>query len=295
MRRAAVDIGSNTVRLLVLDDQGRDLERRYVVTGLGRGVDTSRSFRADSVAHTLSALGEYREAMDRLGVAAMRAVATSATRDVADGQDFLDAAEAVLGVRPEVISGEEEAALSFHGGMRGGREKPPALVIDVGGGSTEFVYGTDEPELATSIDMGSVRLTDRALPDRPACPDQVAAARAEADRAFADVGLRGPIGTAVGVGGTFTTLVTLSRGLPYTADVHGEVLTGRDLKVLIDTLARLTIEGTAALDGIDPARAPIVLGGAIAVERAMAASGIDEIVVSEHDLLDGIALSIDGS
>lgn len=295
MTRAAIDIGTNTVRLLILDDRGRDLERRYVVTGLGRGVDTSRAFRADSVSRTLAVLGDYREAMDQRGVTSLRAVATSATRDVTDGKDLLDAAETILGVRPEVISGEDEAALSFLGGTAREVGTPPLLVIDVGGGSTEFVYGGDEPEFAISTDMGSVRLTERALPNRPASPDQVATALAEADRAFTDVVLPGSIGTAVGVGGTFTALVTLSRGLPYTAWVHGEVLTRRDLEVLIETLARLTIEGTAALDGIDPARAPMILGGAIAVERAMAAVGIDGIVVSEHDLLDGIALSIDDS
>lgn len=292
MIRAAVDIGTNTVRLLVVDDEGNDLERRYVVAGLGRGVDATRTFQPEAVERALDTLAEYREAIDRHDATAIRAVATSATRDVVDGEAFLDAAEAVLGVRPEVISGEAEAILSFAGGTRGVLERPPALVIDVGGGSTEFVYGTNEPEYAISINMGSVRITERTLPDRPVSPEQVAGARAEADRALSTVHLPGPVGTAVGVGGTFTTLATLSRGLPYNTSVEGVRLTFAEVGLLIDRLAELTIEGTAALDGIDPARAPVILGGAIVVERAMAVAGLDELLVTDHDLLDGIALSL---
>jgi exopolyphosphatase/guanosine-5'-triphosphate,3'-diphosphate pyrophosphatase len=290
--RAAIDIGTNTVRLLILDDDGRDLERRYVVVGLGKGIDATGTFQAGAVERTLDTLDQYREAIDRHGVDRVRAVATSATRDVTDGEAFLDDAERVLGVRPEVISGEEEAALSYRGALRGGPGEPPIVAIDVGGGSTEFVYGTDEPEYATSIDMGSVRLTERALPDRPASAEQAAGARAEADRMLSEVGLPGPVTTAVGVGGTFTTLATLSRGLPYHTSVEGERLSLADVGLLIDRLAELTIEGTAALDGIDPTRAPVILGGAIVVERAMAAAGLDQVIVSEHDLLDGIALSL---
>ena len=292
MIRAAVDIGTNTVRLLVVDDEGNDLERRYVVAGLGRGVDATRTFQPEAVERALDTLAGYREAIDRHGATAIRAVATSATRDVVDGEAFLDAAESALGVRPEVISGEAEAVLSFAGGTRGVVESPPALVIDVGGGSTEFVYGSDSPEYATSINMGSVRITERTLPDRPASPQQVAAARVEADRELSTVDLPGPVGTSVGVGGTFTTLATLNRGLPYNTSVEGERLTSADVGLLIARLAELTIEGTAALEGIDPARAPVILGGAIVVERAMAAAGLDEVLVTEHDLLDGIAMSL---
>ncbi len=292
MRRAAVDIGSNTVRLLVLDEDGSDLERRYVVTGLGRGVDASRRFRADAVEQSLAVLTDYREILDRYGRVRLRAVATSATRDADDGEDFLDAVAGVLGIRPEVISGGEEAALAFIGGTRGGLGPAPILVIDVGGGSTELVYGSEGPDYATSVDIGSVRITDRVLPDRPAGGDQVAAARAEADRLFAGVELPGPVATAVGIDGTFTTMATLIKGMPHWAAVHGVVLTGDDVAVLIDRLAGLSIEGIAALEGIDPVRAPVILGGAIVAERAMTAARIGEVVVAEHDLLDGIALSV---
>ena len=291
MTRAAVDIGTNTVRLLILDDDGADVERRYVVTGLGRGVDRTRAFRTESVEHTLAVLGQYREAIDRHRPARVRAVATSATRDVHEGGAFLDAAERVLGLRPEVISGDEEAALAFRGGTRGAVGEPPTLVIDVGGGSTELIYGGSQPEYAISVDMGSVRLGERALPDRPASEDQVRAARTEADRVFSVVELPGRVATAIGVGGTFTTLATLSHGLHYTAPVHGARLTWRDIEVLVDRLAGLTLEGTAALDGLDPARAPVILGGAIVVERAMDVADVETVTVSEHDLLDGIALS----
>ena len=292
MIRAAVDIGTNTVRLLVVDGEGRDLERRYVVTGLGRGVDISGTFRADSVAHTLDVLGEYRETIDRLGAAATRAVATSATRDVSDGETFLDAAERVLGLRPEVISGQEEATLSFLGGVRGGLGAPPTLVIDVGGGSTEFVYGAEAPEYATSIDIGSVRLTDRRLPDRPVIDDQLTAARTQADTDFSTVVLPGSVATAIGVGGTFTSLATLAMDLPRDARVHGTRLSSEDVTTLVGVLAGMTIAETEQLSALDPARAPVILGGAIVVERAMVVAGLDAIAVTEHDLLDGIVLSI---
>lgn len=293
MTRAAVDIGTNTVRLLVIDSEGRDLERRSAVTGLGRGVDSTRTFRGEAVMHSLAVLGEYRGAMDHHGAARIRVVATSAARDVRDGDAFLDAAEQVLGVRPEIITGEEEAALSFQGSrMRGELGEDPTLTIDVGGGSTEFVYGSESPLYLASIDIGSVRLTERTLPERPATDAQIGAARSEADRSYVEVELPGPVRTGVGVGGTFTTLSTLSRNLPYTASVHGEVLTREEVEQLVDRLTALSIEETAALDGIDPARAPVILGGAIAVERALAAARLDEVLVSEHDLLDGIAASV---
>lgn len=291
MTTAAIDIGSNTVRLLIVDAEGRDVERRYVVTGLGRGVDRTRKFRSDSVAHSLGVLRDYRDAIDRNGASAFRAVATSATRDATDGDAFLDAAEHVLGVRPEVISGDEEARLSFRGSLRGGHGASPYLVIDVGGGSTEFVYGTTEPEYASSVDMGSVRLTERVLPDRPAT-DVLRLARKEADHAFAGLDPPGPIGTGIGVGGTFTTLVTLERRVPHTEVVEGETLTIAQVADLIDRLARLMVAETAALTGVDPDRAPVILGGAVVVERAMAAAGLDEIVASEYDLLDGMALAL---
>ncbi len=292
MIRAAVDIGTNTVRLLVVDGEGRDLERSYVVTGLGRGVDASGTFRADSVAHTLDVLGEYRETIHRFGAAATRAVATSATRDVSDFETFLDAAERALGFRPEVISGEEEATLSFQGGVSGGLGAPPTLVIDVGGGSTEFVYGAEAPEYATSIDIGSVRLTDRRLPDRPVIDDQLAAARTQADTDFSEVVLPGSVGTAIGVGGTFTSLATLAMDLPRDARVHGTRLSSADVTTLVGVLAGMTIAETEQLSALDPARAPVILGGAIVVERAMVVAGLDAIAVTEHDLLDGIVLSI---
>ncbi|GMQ85408.1 MAG: Ppx/GppA phosphatase family protein [Acidimicrobiia bacterium] len=292
MIRAAVDIGTNTVRLLVVDGEGRDLERRYVVTGLGRGVDTAGAFRADSVAHTLDVLGEYRETIRRLGAVATRAVATSATRDASDGERFLAAAEGVLGLRPELISGQEEATLSFFGGVSGGLGGPPSLVIDVGGGSTEFVFGDEAPEYATSVDIGSVRLTERTLVDRPVIDDQLATARSHADGEFASLALPGSASTAIGVGGTFTSLATLMLDRSPDTRVHGTRLSGDDVARLVDLLSGLSIAETEQLSALDPARAPVMLGGAVVVERAMVAAGLDAVFVTEHDLLDGIVLSM---
>ncbi len=291
VNKAAVDIGSNTVRLLVVDDEGNDLERRYVVTGLGRGVDRTRSFRPDAVAHSLEVLADYAAVIQQHGASAVRAVATSATRDAEDGAAFLDAAEQVLGIRPEVISGEEEARLAFRASRLGDPGPAPVLAIDVGGGSTEFMYGSDAPDYVTSVDIGSVRLTDRLLSERPAA-EAVDAARTEVDRAFLEVAVPGPIGTTVGVDGTFTTLATMVQAVPYHTPVPGAVLTRDEVTAQIDRLALLTLDEIEGLPGIDPARAPVILGGAVIVERAMAKAGVDEVVVSGHDLLDGIAASI---
>jgi exopolyphosphatase/guanosine-5'-triphosphate,3'-diphosphate pyrophosphatase len=210
---------------------------------------------------------------------------------VTDGAAFLDAAEQILGRRPEVIEGDEEARLSFLGSLRGGHGVPPYLVIDLGGGSTEFVYGVGEPEHPWSVDMGSVRLTERVLTERPAT-ELLRVARKEVDHAFAGLETPGPIGTGIGVGGTFTTLVTMDRRLPYTEVVEGATLTRDQVEALIHRLARVTVAETAAYTGLDPARAPVILGGAVVAERAMAAFGLDQVVASDYDLLDGIALAL---
>lgn len=291
MTAAALDIGTNTVRLLVVDDAGNDLARASVITGLGRGVDSVRRFHPDAVEATLSVLGEYRERLDHLGVERIRAVATSATRDATDGPAFLDAARDVLGVRPEVISGEEEARLAFAGGTMALDLDQPALVIDIGGGSTEFVFGEDQPEYEISTHIGSVRLTERTLPDRPASAADIAAARTEADRVLADVALPGVVGAGIGVGGTWTTLVTMTLEWPDGTPVHGEELTRVEVTGLIDRLAGLSIEETARLEGLHPARAPVILGGAIVAERAMAVADLDSVTVSMTDILDGIVAS----
>ena len=299
-RVAAIDIGTNTTRLLVAEvgDARRPVawhEHRSVVTRLGHGVDETGTLRADAIERTVAVLAEYGNAVRRWECERIRAVATSATRDAVNRDDFLNPAEVALGVRPEVISGEAEAALSFTGATGGVVGPMPYLVVDPGGGSTEFVHGSDAPDGVVSVDIGSVRLTERLLPDKPATIAQLTAARAHVDELLFDrVGAVEPFVTAVGVGCTYTALAAIRLELEtYDSDkVHGTVLTLADLHEVADGLATLSLEATEAIPSLDPARAPVLLGGAIVAERALRHTGARAITVSERDILDGIALSL---
>ncbi|MEN8114878.1 MAG: exopolyphosphatase, partial [Actinomycetota bacterium] len=239
---AAVDIGTNSMRLLITDGS-RDLHREVEVTGLGVGVDGAGHFDEERVAATLRVLDRYGGVMDRFGVDRRRAVATSATRDAADGAAFVEKARRALGVQPEIIDGRGEAELSFRGARMRQRDCHSAVVIDIGGGSTEFVYGSDIVDYATSVDLGSVRLTDRELTARPASDVQVQSARAVASRAFANVHLPEHPECAIGVAGTFTSLAAIMLGLEaYDRDrVDGSVLRVEDLEALVEDLAPRTL------------------------------------------------------
>jgi exopolyphosphatase/guanosine-5'-triphosphate,3'-diphosphate pyrophosphatase len=297
MRVAAVDIGTNSMRLLItqMTPSGSiDLVRRAVVTGLGRGVDAAGRFDPDAVAATLDVLGGFGAALVDLAPDATRAVATSAGRDAADAGEFLDAAETALGVRPEVISGEAEAELAFLGAASGVQAETPLLVVDVGGGSTEFVYGDAVPEYRLSVDIGSARLTERCLPSLPADGTELDAAGSEADAALAALELPSSPAATVGVAGTVTSLAAIALGLPAyeRRAVHGSVLTRDQIGELVAWFGGSSLEEILATPSLDPARAPVILGGAIVLERAMAAAAADEVVVSAADLLDGITLSL---
>lgn len=297
MRVAAVDIGTNSTRLLVAEgapDGLRWLERRVVVTGLGKGVDATGRLDGEAIGRTVGVLAAYGTALRNAGAERVLAVATSATRDAANRDEFLDAAEGVLGVRPEVISGDDEARLSFRGATAGLPGPAPYLVIDPGGGSTEFVLGESAPEFVASIDIGSVRITERALPGRPASTADLLAAASSVEAMFREVDLPGTPGTVVGVGGTYTSLAAIALDLPRydRLQVHRSVLSLDDLTSLAGRLAGLTVEETAAIPSLDPARAPVILGGAIVAEAALRRSGRREVTVSEADILDGIALHL---
>jgi exopolyphosphatase/guanosine-5'-triphosphate,3'-diphosphate pyrophosphatase len=296
-RIAAVDIGTNTVRLLVAEegpDGLRDIHRQTIVVGLGRGLEASDILGEEAMARTVAALETFGEVIEREGVAARRAVATSASRDAANRDEFLDRAEEALGFRPEVISGEEEASLGFAAATTAVGGTPPFVVIDPGGGSTEFVFGTDAPQYVISIDMGSVRLTDRALPDRPAPAGRLDRARTTAADALSAVALPGAPGTVIGVAGTFTSLAAMHQVLTrYDRErVHGTVLSSADLDSMVGFLAGLTEERTAAIPSLDPARAPVILAGAVVAAEALRAIGAGRVVVSEADMLDGVALGL---
>lgn len=297
MRVAAVDVGTNSTRLLIADphDGGlRWVERRVVVTGLGRGVDAGGRLSADAVDRTVGVLAAYGTAISGAGVDRVLAVATSAARDADNRDEFLDRAEAVLGVRPEVIDGETEARLSFRGATAGLERAAPYLVIDPGGGSTEFVYGGDEPDYVRSVDIGSVRVTERSLAERPVPLADLVAAAAGVEALFHDIELPGEPATVVGVGGTYTSLAAIALDLPRydRLQVHHSVLSLGVLGGLVARLAELSIEETASIPSLDPARAPVLLGGAVVGEAALRRSGRREITISEADILDGVALRL---
>jgi exopolyphosphatase/guanosine-5'-triphosphate,3'-diphosphate pyrophosphatase len=292
--RAAVDIGTNSMRLLVVSGEGVELARLQRVTGLGKGVDAARRFDPAAVARTLAVLAGFGGRMRELGVTRARAVATSACRDADDREEFFDRAEAALGVRPELIDGLEEAELAYTGatGLRGSGER--ALVSDIGGGSTEFVWAEAGEVRAVSVDIGSVRLTDRLLPDRPAAFAELEAAARHVASLFAAAGAPEGAGTVVGVAGTWTSLAALHQELPAydRARVEGAVIDRLGLDRLVERLAGLTVEETAALPSLDPARAPVILAGAVVAREVLRRLAAGEAVVSEHDLLDGVVATL---
>lgn len=286
-RAAAVDIGTNSMRLLVVEQVGEgvvELGRWQRVTGLGRGVDATGLLDPEAVDRTLVALAEFGGRMEALGVTEAAAVATSASRDASNRDEFFDRAEIALGVRPSLIDGEEEAGLAFRGATAGLRLPGPFLVVDIGGGSTELVT----KEGGRSVDIGSVRLTERCMPDRPCPPHQLAAGSALAENVLAGVPTPPLIGTTLGVAGTWTSLAAIHLGLGTYDGVHLSRLSGDGLETLVGLLAGMSIAETAAIPSLDPARAPVILAGAVIALAAARRLEVAEVVISEHDLLDGL-------
>lgn len=314
-RVAAIDCGTNSIRLLIADvttsfdgtPQLRDLHREMRIVRLGKGVDATGRLDPEALERTRVALVDYAAAVRRKGVERMRMVATSATRDASNREDFFGMVRDTLGIDAEVISGDEEARLSFEGAV--GELDPddgPFVVVDVGGGSTELVVGelVDGKAAVTaakSVDVGSVRLTERCLPGDPPSPEDVGKAREVAigilDEAFAAVPVEG-VKTWVGVAGTITTLSGIAQDLPeYDPEaVHLSRLSREDIHRVAQQLVTSPRSERAKLGALHPGRVDVIGAGAIVVE-ALAdelheRAGIDEMVVSEHDILDGIARSI---
>lgn len=314
-RVAAIDCGTNSIRLLVADVTTsfdgavdlRDLHREMRIVRLGKGVDSSGRLDPGALERTRAALVDYAVAARRKGAERIRMVATSATRDASNREEFFGMVRDTLGVEAEIISGDEEARLSFVGAV--GDLDPgdgPFVVTDVGGGSTEVVIGTLDGGAATvtaarSVDVGSVRLTERCLPDDPPTQAQVAQAREVAagilDSAFAAV----PIETArtwVGVAGTLTTLSAIGQELPeYDPEsVHLSRLSRDELHRIAQMLITSTRAERECHGSLHPGRVDVIGAGALVVEALAdelhARAGIEHVVVSEHDILDGIARSI---
>ncbi len=290
MSVAAIDIGSNTVRLLVADGTGIELARDVTVTGLARGVESTGSFGRAAYRSTVSTITGYMSVIEAHGVEVIEAVATSASRDAANGEMLMDDLERILGQRPTIIDGDHEATLAFSGATHELASGMSKLVIDVGGGSTEFAFGIEEPSYTMSINMGSVRLTDRYVDDRPVAASTVEQIRSVCDAAFTAVALPSTPDVAIGVAGTFTNVSAMSMHLDVydRAAIHRSELSVGSLGELIDRLASMTVGQTAAIPSLDAARARVILAGAIAAERAIVRCGLDSITISEHDLLDGL-------
>jgi exopolyphosphatase / guanosine-5'-triphosphate,3'-diphosphate pyrophosphatase len=284
VRVGVVDIGTNSMRLLIADRTG-EVGRWVEVTGLGRGVDTTGVLSTEAIDETLSVFARFGRLMDSEQVAVRCAIATSASRDASNREEFFDQAEKLLGVRPTLVSGEVEARLAFEGATKGTSLTTPIVVSDIGGGSTEFVTA----DSGSSIDIGSVRLTERSLPNRPATEAELESARSLVDSMFQDVTYGAA--TLVGVAGTWTSLSAVAQDLPrYSREaVHGHHLSAEALDRLLVNLAGKTLDETAAIPSLDPKRAPVILAGAVVAQAVMRRLDAEEVIVSERDTLDGVA------
>jgi exopolyphosphatase/guanosine-5'-triphosphate,3'-diphosphate pyrophosphatase len=308
VRVGAIDCGTNSIRLLVADvDPGTgtlvDVDRRMQVVRLGRGVDATGRINPEAMARTLAATEEYAKLCAAAGTEAVRFVATSATRDAANRDEFVAGVRAALGVEPEVIPGAEEAALSFTGATVGlaGTHPSPFLVVDLGGGSTEFVLGGTGVEAALSVDVGCVRMTERHLHGDPPTPSERAAVLADVDHALDQVAGVVPLeqaGTLVGLAGSVTTVTAHALRLGHydSAAIHGATLPVDAVLRACDELIEMPRAERAELPFMHPGRVDVIGAGALVwhriVERMMAAAAIRLTVTSEHDILDGIALGL---
>ena len=292
MRVAALDLGTNTTRLLVADvedSEVRGVVRRTVVTRLGEGVDRRRVLLPTALARVRNALVDFRREAAELGAERALLVATSAVRDAENGEAFLGEIEWSYGFATRLLDGRAEAELTFRGVTTGGLARGRTLVLDVGGGSTELVLGVaHEVEQAVSIDIGSVRLTERFLPSDPPTASQLRAVRDHAAAALPSWRVE----HGVGVAGTVTTIAALDLGLAaYDPDrVHGHVLTRAALEVQLERLAGLPLAERLRVPALEPGRAPVIVAGAAIVAAAMSACELETLVASERDLLDGVAL-----
>lgn len=297
MRRfAAIDVGTNSVLLLVADrsPDGRftAVEERAEITRLGRGVDATRQLAPEAIEETLRVLEAYAKDARDLGAEAIVASATSATRDARNGQAFLDGARVRAGLTVEVISGDEEARLSFASAQADFGGSRPLIVLDIGGGSTEFIVGDIAGRVSwrKSFDVGAVRLTERLLRGDPPGDDEVAAVRALLAETFAELPAP-PVGARlVGVAGTVTTLCAVARRVdPYdAAKVHGAELTAAEVSQVVARLAALPVRLRRTVPGLQPKRADVIVAGGLVLEAAMQAARADHLVVSDRGLRWGL-------
>jgi exopolyphosphatase/guanosine-5'-triphosphate,3'-diphosphate pyrophosphatase len=295
-RFASIDIGTNSVLLLVAE-RGADgrfsaVLERAEITRLGRGVDKSRTLAAEAIEDTLRVLESYTAEARTLGAQAIAATATSAARDASNGADFLRAVDERTGVKVEIISGEEEARLSFASAWADFRSEGPLVVLDIGGGSTEFIYGdiAGEVSFRRSFDVGSVRLTERWITSDPPSAEDRAKITAHLDQTFALLP-DPPVGAhLVGVAGTVTTICAVARAIdPYDpAQVHGARLKATEISATLDRLCAMPLAERRALPGLQPKRADVIPAGALILEAAARRLGANEVRVSDRGLRWGL-------
>lgn len=293
VRVAAIDLGTNSTRLLVADvEDGRldEVARRLTITRLGEGVDERRRLLPLPIARVRNCLAEYRRELEALGAARTLAVATSAVRDAENGEAFLGEIEWSYGFTTRLLGGDEEAALTARGVLAGRPPLEHALIVDIGGGSTELVLCSDGvPEYSTSLDVGCVRVTERFLGSDPPAPAELAEAAAHVRSLLPPLEVR----SAIGVAGTVTTLATLDLGLAeYDPQrTHGHRIPRASVEEWLARLAALTNEERERIPGIEPGRAPVIVAGLVVLREVLDAYGLPEIEVSERDLLHGAALA----
>ena len=300
-RLAAVDVGTNSTRLLVADVEGgrvvAEHAREMIITRLGKGVDRTGRFDPAALRRTLDALAGYGATCRRLGVQRRRVVATSATRDAGNRQALLDGVRALLGVDTEVLSGEAEAATAYRGATHDLPGEERTLVVDIGGGSTELILGTRLPEAMVSLDLGCVRLHERHLHTDPPTAAEVAALRADAAARLARVTETLDPAAAervVGVAGTITTVTAIGLGLDAydPRRIHRSALGAAEIAAVAEKLAAMTVAERAAIPVMAKGREDVIAAGALLLDELVRTFGFRRVIASETDILDGVLLGL---
>ena len=301
MRVAAIDCGTNSIRLLIADIDGknfREVVRDMEIVRLGQGVDETGQFHPDAIARTLAAVDKFAAEIAKRGVEKIRFCATSATRDATNRHLFVDGVRERLGIELEVITGEEEAALSFAGAIKDlDPTNGPFLVVDIGGGSTEFVFGTSTVEAARSVNIGCVRMTERHFASDPATAEQIESARNDIQAAIAQAAAVVPITkakTLVAVAGTATTVAAAALELPEydRYAIHLSRISAQQTHDAATMFAISTREQRLSLGYMHPGRVDVIAAGSLVLSEIMKATGATEFVASESDILDGMAFSL---
>ena len=300
-RLAAVDVGTNSTRLLVADVEGgrvvAEHAREMIITRLGKGVDRTGRFDPAALRRTLDVLAGYEATCRRLGVSRRRVVATSATRDAGNRRELLDGVRALLGVDAEVLSGGAEAATAYRGATHDLPGEARTLVVDIGGGSTELILGTRTPEAMVSLDLGCVRLHERHLHTDPPTADEVAALRADAAARLATVTETLDPASAervVGVAGTITTVTAIGLGLDAydPRRIHRSALGAAEIAAVAGKLAAMTVAERAALPVMAKGREDVIAAGALLLDELVRTFGFPRVIASETDILDGVLLGL---